>query len=57
MEFFKKRLAALTQPQAPAVDPAEMADDLRGLSDLQWGRYAFSREPLEGKFTSEQKDA
>lgn len=57
MEFFKKRLASLAQPQAPAADPKEMADDLRGLSDLQWGRYAFSREPLEGKFTAEQKDA
>lgn len=57
MEFFKKRLAAIAQPEAPAADPKEMADYLRGLTDLQWGRYAFSREPLEGKFTAEQKDA
>lgn len=57
MGFFKKRLASLAQPEAPAVDPVEMTDYLSGLSDLQWGRYAFSREPLEGKFTQEQKDA
>lgn len=44
-------------PEAPAVPPAEMSAALRALSDVQWGRYAFSREPLEGRFTPEQKDA
>ena len=34
-----------------------MAAHLRTLTDQQWGRYAFSREPLEGKFTSQQKDS
>lgn len=43
----------------PAGDltPRDMAQRLMSLSDLQWGRYAFSREPLEGKFTPEQKDS
>ena len=42
----------------PAGDltPRDMAQRLMSLSDFQWGRYAFSREPLEGKFTPEQKD-
>ena len=37
-----------------AVSLRQMADRLAGLSTAQWGRYAFSREPLEGKFTPEQ---
>ena len=40
----------------PQVELKEMADTLAGLSDRQWGRYAFSREPLEGKFDNAQKD-
>ncbi len=39
------------------LTPRDMAQSLMTLSDLQWGRYAFSREPLEGKFTPEQKDS
>lgn len=42
--------------QYPAAAPEAMARALRSLTDLQWGRYAFSREPLEGKFTPEEKD-
>lgn len=48
---------AFGAPEAPRVPPAEMAAALRAMTDPQWGRYAFSREPLEGKFTPEQKDA
>lgn len=40
----------------PRVELKKMADTLAGLSDRQWGRYAFSREPLEGKFSDAQKD-
>lgn len=42
--------------QYPAVAPETMARTLQSLTDVQWGRYAFSREPLEGKFTPEDKD-
>lgn len=48
---------AFGAPEAPGVPPEEMSCALRALTDAQWGRYAFSREPLEGKFTPEQKDA
>ena len=34
----------------------EMMKELTGLTDLQWGGYAFYHEPLERKFTPEQKD-
>lgn len=35
----------------------EMIVDLKALSEEQWGLYAFSRDPIEGKFTREQKAA
>ena len=56
-DFFKRLLNQPEPPAAPDVPPAEMAVFLRSLDDRQWGRYAFSREPLEGKFTPQQKDA
>ena len=34
----------------------EMMKELTGLTDLQWGVYAFYHEPLERKFTPEQKE-
>lgn len=34
----------------------EMLEELTGLTDLQWGGYAFYHEPLERKFTPEQKE-
>lgn len=62
MEFFRRLANALSfregaPTQYPAVPPEQMAQTLRAMTDVQWGRYAFSREPLEGKFTPEQKDA
>lgn len=46
---------AAARPERP--DPAEMLRTLAALDDRQWGRYAFRREPLEGRFTPAQKDA
>ena len=57
MDLFERIAAAQQPPQYPAVAPDVMAAHLRSLTDQQWGRYAFSREPLEGRFTAEQKDA
>lgn len=34
----------------------EMMKELTDLTDLQWGGYAFYHEPLERKFTPEQKE-
>lgn len=33
----------------------QMISKLIGLDEIQWGRYAFYHEPLERKFTDEQK--
>ena len=42
-------------PKAPEVKLAVMTQTLAGFDDYQWGRYAFSREPLEGRFDERQK--
>lgn len=34
----------------------EMLEELTKLTDRQWGGYAFYHEPLERKFTSDQKE-
>ena len=41
--------------EVPERDLAEMAEKLSGITEEQWGRYAFSRDPLDGKFSREQK--
>lgn len=33
-----------------------IAEDLVQIPDEQWGRYAFAREPLNGKFSDAQRD-
>lgn len=35
----------------------DMVQTLEGVTEEAWGRYAFAREPLERKFTSQEKDA
>lgn len=62
MNLYKKLFSARsfqqgTPNQLLPVQPEVMLKYLQSLKDVHWGRYAFSREPLEGKFTSEQKDA
>ena len=42
-------------PEAPKVELAVMAETMASFDDYQWGRYAFSREPLEGRFDEEEK--
>ena len=42
-------------PQYPQVEPEQMAEELSEISETVWGMYAFAREPLEGRFTREQK--
>lgn len=55
MNAFAGRGALETPLKYPQVPLKEMVHTLAGFTDEMWGRYAFSREPLEGKFTSEQK--
>lgn len=42
-------------PEYPEVPLQEMVQRLEQTAEEAWGRYAFAREPLEGKFTAEQK--
>lgn len=42
--------------KSPEADLADMTRTLAGITDEQWGRYAFSRDPLEGKFDQKQKE-
>ena len=56
-EAFAGRGALSANHEYPEVSLEEMAGTLAGFTEEMWGRYAFSREPLEGKFTEEQKDS
>lgn len=56
-EAFSGKIPSYEAPKYPQIPLEEMTQKLAGMTDLQWGRYAFSREPLEGKFNQEQKDA
>lgn len=54
-DAFSGKGTALLTPKYPEVPFEEMVKKLESLSEEDWGRYAFSREPLEGRFTDEQK--
>lgn len=43
------------RPKYREVPLEEMVQTLEQVPEEVWGRYAFAREPLEGKFTEEQK--
>lgn len=46
----------MEEEERPPVRPAGMiVTDLCRLPDEAWAKYAFSREPLNGKFTDEQR--
>ena len=49
------RGTSVQEARYPEVLLREMARTLQDMTEEQWGYYAFSREPLEGKFTEEQK--
>ena len=50
--------SAYTPIQAPVtIRPAGMiVKDLCQLNDIEWTKYAFSRDPLNGKFSDEEKE-
>lgn len=55
--FGRKAAPEYEEKGYPQAGLREMAQTLSGTDARQWGKYAFHREPLEGKFTEEQKDA
>jgi len=56
--FFGKPGAAHQPPPPPGDIPPleEMLKALVGIGERTFGRYAFSRDPLRGKFPAEEKD-
>ncbi len=55
VDAFSLKGTSYVVPQYPQVEPEQMAEELSEISETVWGMYAFGREPLEGKFTREQK--
>ena len=58
LDAFSGKGASHSVPAVPdglQKDPGEMAEELAKVPERVWGMYAFEREPLEGKFTKEQK--
>ncbi|MBS4981517.1 MAG: hypothetical protein KHZ72_09285 [Lachnospiraceae bacterium] len=55
LDAFSQKGTPYAVPQYPQVEPEQMAEELSEISETVWGMYAFGREPLEGKFTREQK--
>lgn len=51
-----KRLNKTQEVRHNTYPVRQMAEQLLSLSDSQLGKYAFLHEPLERKFTAEQKD-
>lgn len=56
LDAFSGKGTAPSCPEYPEVELSEMVRTLEGFSEKEWGRYAFSREPLEGKFSEAQKE-
>ena len=55
IDAFSGKGTAFSMPEYPKVPFPEMIEELRALTEEDWGKYAFSREPLEGRFSNEQK--
>ena len=55
-EEFRKRYR---QKETPPIErPVQMiVEDLCSIEDIEWAKYAFSREPLNGKFDDEARIA
>lgn len=55
VDAFSLKGTSYVVPQYPQVESEQMAEELSEISETVWGMYAFAREPLEGRFTREQK--
>lgn len=53
--FGKQQVTKYEKPQYEIRPIEDMLRELVELDDVCWGRYAFSREPLNGKFSDEQR--
>ena len=55
IDAFSGKGTAFSMPEYPKVPFPEMIEKLGALTEEDWGKYAFSREPLEGRFSNEKK--
>lgn len=55
LNAFSGRGTPVAPTKYPEVPLKEMVQTLATFTEEEWGLYAFSREPLEGKFDREQK--
>ena len=55
IDAFSGKGTAFSMPEYPKVPFPEMIEELGALTEEDWGKYAFSREPLERRFSNEQK--
>lgn len=53
--FGKQKTARYEKPHYIIRTIDMMLEDLVQIDDVSWGKYAFSREPLNGKFNDEQR--
>lgn len=54
--FGKQRTTLQFEKPHYVIRPIDMMlEDLVQIDDISWGKYAFSREPLNGKFNDEQR--
>ena len=51
IDAFSGKGTAFSMPEYPKVPFSEMIEKLGALTEEDWGKYAFSREPLEGRFS------
>ena len=55
IDAFSGKGTAFSMPEYTKVPFSEMVEKLGALTEEDWEKYAFSREPLEGRFSNEQK--
>lgn len=53
--FGKQGTKRYERPHFPLRPLERMLEDLAAIRPVEWFRYVFSREPLNGKFTDEQR--
>ena len=53
--FGKQGTKRYERPHFPLRPLDRMLGDLAAIEPVEWFRYVFSREPLNGKFTDEQR--
>ena len=54
LEFHKRRILGVPEP-SPLLPLPQLLEGLLSLGELEWGWYAFARDPIGGRFSPQQK--